>query len=126
MPYKIIRYFTILPLLFFNISVHAGDPEKGAKVYKKCIACHMIGENAKNRIGPELNNIIGRKIAGIEGFSYSKAMQAFAIDNPVWTEELLGEYLKKPAALIKGTRMSFVGLRKQKDVDNVIAYLKAQ
>ena len=67
----------------------AGDAVAGAKVFKKCKSCHIVGEGAKNRVGPHLNNIIGRNIGAIDGFKYSKGLMAFAEENPVWTESLL-------------------------------------
>lgn len=103
---------------------HAGDAVKGAKVFKKCRACHMIGKNARNIVGPPLNNIIGGKVGATKGYKYSKGMAAFAKIEPIWTEETLSAYLLKPNKLVKGTRMTFAGLKKQSDRDNVIAYLK--
>ena len=102
----------------------AGDAVAGAKVFKKCKSCHIVGAGAKNRVGPHLNNIIGRNIGGIDGFKYSKGLMAFADQNPVWTESLLDAYLLNPRQVIKGGRMAFAGLRKEKDRHNVIAYLK--
>lgn len=102
----------------------AADTEKGAKVYKKCVSCHMIGDKAKNRVGPHLNGIIGREIASLGDYKYSKAMVKYAEAEKVWSEENLAAYLANPRKTVKGTRMAFAGLRKQKDVDNVIAYLK--
>lgn len=102
----------------------AGDAEKGAKVFKKCVACHMVGDGAQNRVGPQLNGIIGRPIASLAEFSYSKGMQNFAESDAVWTEENLAAYLENPRQTVKGTRMSFAGLRKPSDRDDVVAYLK--
>ena len=102
----------------------AGDSVAGAKVFKKCKSCHIVGAGAKNRVGPHLNNIIGRNIGAIDDFKYSKGLMAFAKQNPVWTESLLDAYLLNPRQVIKGGRMAFAGLRKEKDRHNVIAYLK--
>ena len=102
----------------------AGDAAAGAKVFKKCKSCHIVGAGAKNRVGPHLNNIIGRNVGAVDGFKYSKGLMAFATENPVWTESLLDAYLLNPRNLIKGGRMAFAGLRKEKDRHNVIAYLK--
>lgn len=102
----------------------AGDPVAGAKVFKKCKACHMVGAEAKNRVGPELNNIIGRQVGAIGDFKYSKGLMSYAAANPVWTEQALDAYLANPRAVVKGGRMAFAGLRKEKDRHNVIAYLK--
>lgn len=104
----------------------AGDATKGAKVYKKCVSCHMIGAKAKNRVGPHLNGIIGREIAALQDYKYSKAMIAYGETAKIWSEENLAAYLANPRKAVKGTRMAFVGLRKEKDVANVIAYLKQE
>lgn len=104
----------------------AGDATKGAKVYKKCVSCHMIGEKAKNRVGPHLNGIIGREIAALQDYKYSKAMVAYGETAKIWSQDNLAAYLANPRKAVKGTRMAFVGLRKEKDVANVIAYLKQE
>ena len=97
--------------------------ERGAKVYKRCKACHTINEGGKNRVGPNLWGIIGQKAGQIEGFAYSKAMEQSDI---VWTEENLSEYLRKPSEFLPGGRMAFAGLKKEEDRDAVIAYMKAE
>ena len=102
----------------------AGDSVAGAKVFKKCKTCHIVGAGAKNRVGPHLNDIIGRNIGAIDGFKYSKGLMDFAMENPVWTESLLDAYLLNPRQVIKGGRMAFAGLRKEKDRHNIIAYLR--
>ena len=84
----------------------------------------MIGDNAKNRVGPQLNGIVGREIAAVADYKYSKAMVKYAAAEKVWTEANLDAYLTKPSKVVKGGRMAFAGLRKEKDRDNVIAYLK--
>ena len=101
----------------------AGDAAAGEKVFKKCKACHMVGDKAKNRVGPMLNGIVGNEIASFEGFKYSKAFKAKKAEGLVWTEEVLDTYLTKPKKFIKGTKMSFPGLKKEADRANVIAYL---
>ncbi len=100
-----------------------GDVAKGEKVFKKCAACHAVGDGAKNKIGPNLNGIIGRPAATVAEFKYSDAMKAKGAEGLVWTDEVLHEYLKKPADMVKGTTMSFPGLRKDDERDDVIAYL---
>ena len=97
-----------------------GDAAKGKRVFAKCKACHVV-DKEKNRVGPHLVALFGRAAGSIEDYKYSKAMSASAV---VWSEESLDAYLKKPRAYIKGTKMAFVGLRKQKDRADVIAYLK--
>ena len=104
-------------------SVQAGDVAAGEKVFKKCRACHVVGEGAKNKVGPQLNELIGRTAGSIEGFKYSKAMSAKGDEGLEWNEETLTAYLAAPKKYIKGTKMAFSGLKKEKDLDNIIAYL---
>lgn len=99
--------------------------KKGAKVFKKCKACHAVGEGAKNKIGPVLTDIIGRKAASFEGFKYSDPMKAKAAEGLVWNEETLTEFLKKPSKYVPGTKMAFGGLRKEKHQKAIIAYLNS-
>ena len=101
-----------------------GDAVAGARVFNKCAACH-IAEEPKNKIGPHLVGIVDRPIASIENCKYSKAMVAFADGDKAWSEELLREYLVAPRAIVKGTRMEFVGIKKPQDLDNLLAYLKS-
>lgn len=99
----------------------AGDPAKGEKVFRKCKACHYVDEE-KNKTGPHLVNIIGRAAGAVEGYKYSKAMAELAL---VWDEETMAGFLAKPKKYLKGTKMAFVGLRKESDIADLIAYLKA-
>lgn len=99
-----------------------GDAAAGKKVFNKCKACHTV-EEGKNRVGPSLFNIMGRQPASVEGFRYSKAMEEFGASH-TWDDETLHTYLEKPKDLVPGTKMAFVGLNKQEDRDDVIAYLK--
>jgi len=104
------------------------DPElvaNGAKVFKKCKACHKVGEGAKNSTGPILNGIFGASAGEVEGFKYSKPMLAAGEDGLVWNEEALAAFLAKPRKFMKGTKMSFAGLRKERDIEAVIAYLRS-
>ena len=111
---------TILTAAIAATPVLAGDVEAGAKVFKKCKACHVV-DSQKNKTGPHLSNLIGRKAGTVESYKkYSKAMVAADI---VWDAETLDAYLTAPKKYLKGTRMAFAGLRKEKDRDNVIAYL---
>lgn len=100
-----------------------GDAEKGEQVFKRCVACHMVGEDAKNRVGPSLNGVIDEEIASVEDYQYSKAFLRKKEEGLVWTKETLDEYLLKPAKMIKGTKMAFAGLPKEDDREDVIAYL---
>ena len=97
-----------------------GDVASGEKIFKKCAACHSIVKGGKNRIGPALYNVVGRDVAAIGDYKYSKALEAY---EKSWSFEELNGYLIKPAKWIKGTKMAFAGLRKEKDRASVIKYL---
>ena len=97
-----------------------GDIATGEKVFKKCAACHSIVKGGKNNIGPALYNVVGREVGVISDYKYSKALAAYG---KAWTFEELNGYLLKPAKWIKGTKMAFAGLRKEKDRASVILYL---
>ena len=97
-----------------------GDITTGEKVFKKCAACHSIVKGGKNNIGPALYNVVGRKVGAIDDYKYSKALSGYEKE---WTFEELNGYLIKPAKWIKGTKMAFAGLRKEKDRASVILYL---
>ena len=97
-----------------------GDVASGEKIFKKCAACHSIVKGGKNNIGPALYNVVGRQSGAVEDYKYSKALVAHG---KVWSFEELNGYLLKPAKWIKGTKMAFAGLRKEKDRASVIKYL---
>lgn len=96
--------------------------DAGAKIFKKCMACHKIGEGARNAVGPELNGIVGRAVASVDDFKYSPAMTGFG-KGKHWDSDLLKAFLANPKAEVKGTKMTFAGLKKPGDIDAVIAYL---
>jgi cytochrome c len=100
-----------------------GDLAHGEKVFKKCSACHMISSGGKNMIGPNLWGVIGRTAGSVSDYKYSKAMVAYAKQ---WNFEEMNGYLIKPQAYIKGTKMAFAGLRKEKDRASVILYLNSK
>lgn len=110
------------PALAVPALAEEGDAVAGKAVFRKCAACHTT--EPVNRVGPTLAGIVGRPVASVEDFSYSKAMLAFAEGGKVWDEALLGEYLLSPKAMVKGTAMSFVGLKKPQDIASLIAYLR--
>jgi cytochrome c len=100
---------------------YAQDAASGEKIFVQCKACHQIGENAKNAVGPVLNGLFGRKAGTIEGFSYSSANKNSGI---TWDEATFREYIKDPKAKIPGTKMIFPGLKDPKQIDDIVAFLK--
>lgn len=99
-----------------------GDVTKGEKVFKKCQTCHAVGPNATNRVGPQLNGIVGKPAAKVAKFTYSPAMKGSGL---TWDKETLEKYLKDPKGVVPGTKMVFVGLKKDDEADDVIAYLSS-
>ena len=97
-----------------------GDLAHGEKVFKKCAACHSIVKGGKNKIGPALYNVVGRQVGKVSDYKYSKALIGY---EKAWTFEELNGFLLKPAKWIKGTKMAYAGLRKEKDRASVIRYL---
>ena len=100
-----------------------GDAAYGEQVFKKCSACHIAAKGGKNLIGPALYGIVGKQSASAPDYAYSSALQAYG---KVWSFEELNAYLLKPQAYIKGTKMAYAGLRKDKDRASVILYLNSQ
>jgi cytochrome c len=107
--------------LFLAVPAQAGDAAAGEKVFRKCKSCHYV-DKEKNKTGPHLVNIVGRAAGAVEGFKYSSAMKDSGL---TWDEATLTEFLKKPKTYLKGTKMAFAGIRKDDDLANLIAYLKA-
>ncbi len=101
----------------------SADVDKGAKVFKKCKACHTTEAGGKNKVGPNLSGIVGKAAGTVEGFKYSKAMAAAAADGLVWDEANLDAFLKKPKKFIKKTKMSFGGVKKDSQRADLIEYL---
>ncbi|MDF1721886.1 MAG: cytochrome c family protein [Minwuia sp.] len=99
-----------------------GDATAGAKVYKKCKICHAL-EPGKNKVGPSLHGIFDREAGTVEGFRYSSAMKGSGI---TWNDETITAYMKDPRGYIPKNKMAFPGLKKQADIDNLLAYLKQE
>ncbi|KAJ1025331.1 hypothetical protein NDA13_004145 [Ustilago tritici] len=99
-----------------------GDSKKGAGVFKtRCALCHTLGAGEPNKVGPNLHGLFGRKTGSVEGFSYT---QANINKGVTWDEETLFEYLENPKKYIPGTKMAFAGLKKEKDRNDLITYLR--
>ena len=97
-----------------------GDVTSGEKIFKKCAACHSINKGGKNKIGPALYNVVGGNVGGVTDYKYSKTLASYG---KAWTFEELNGFLIKPSAYLKGTKMSYAGLRKEADRASVIKYL---
>ena len=107
-----------------NVDISAllamGTVDHGQKVFKKCSACHSVKKGGKNKIGPALYNVFGRNMGGLENYNYSKALIAFGKS---WTFDEMNSFLIKPTSYIKGTKMAFAGLKKEKDRASVILFM---
>ena len=113
---------TTLLLTVFAVAAFAqGDPEKGEKTFRKCKSCHAL-EVGKNKVGPTLYDIYGSVAGKVKGFKYSKAMASSDI---IWEEEALKGFLENPKKYLPGTKMSFSGLKKKSQRENVVAYFKS-
>lgn len=99
----------------------AGDIAAGEKSFRKCMACHSIGENAKNMVGPAQNGLKGRKSGTVPGYNYSQANKNSGI---VWDEATFKEYIKNPTAKIPGTKMTFPGIKDEKEAEDLWSFLE--
>jgi cytochrome c len=98
----------------------AQDVDAGKTSFNKCLACHAVGEGAKNKVGPLLNGLEGRKSGTIEGYSYSEANKNSGI---TWSKDAFLDYIKDPKAKIPGTKMVFAGIKNEKEAGDLWAYL---
>jgi cytochrome c len=99
----------------------AQDVEAGEKSFRKCLPCHAVGEDARHKIGPFLNGLEGRKSGTIEGYNYSEANKKAEI---VWSEASFKDYIQNPMAKVPGTKMAFAGIKNEKEIADLWAYLK--
>lgn len=102
-----------------------GDAAKGKKIFNKCKACHAVGDGAKNKVGPVLTGIVDSPAGLNPDFKYSATLIEAAEAGLVWDTESLSAFLTNPKDFMDGTKMSFAGLRKESDIENIIAYLKS-
>ena len=117
------RFALIVPiaLAFSSVAAQAQDAAAGEKVFAVCKACHQIGPNAKNAVGPELNGVIGRHSGSVEGYNYSPANKNSGL---TWDEATFAEYIKDPKAKVPGTKMVYAGLKDEQRINDLVAYLK--
>jgi cytochrome c len=101
--------------------VQAQDLAEGEKSFRKCLPCHAVGPEARNKVGPVLNGLEGRKSGTIEGYSYSDANKKAAI---IWSHDAFADYIQNPMAKVPGTKMAFAGIKNAKEIENLWAYLK--
>jgi cytochrome c len=118
---KAILAMALLALAATVQAAHAQDAAAGEQVFKKCLPCHAVGPGAKNKVGPELNGLDGRHSGSAAGYSYSAANKNSGI---VWKEETFEAYIKDPRGKIPGTKMIFPGIKNEKDIDNLWAFLQ--
>lgn len=115
----------VLFLILFAVigarQAQAQDAAAGEKVFVACKVCHQVGENAKNTTGPDLNGLIGRHSGSVAGYAYSPANKNSGL---TWDEATFKEYIKDPKAKIPGTKMIYPGLKDEKKVNDLLAYLK--
>lgn len=122
LPGKLFFAFLILSAGTAVAVAANGDKAAGEKVFRQCAACHAIGPGAANGVGPELNGLIGRKAGTSAGYRYSAAMKNSGL---TWDEETFTKYIQDPRGVVRGTKMTFRGLKKAEDIANVLAYIES-
>jgi cytochrome c len=118
---KTIARLAFLAVVIAPLPAAAQDIAAGERSWNKCRACHQIGETAKNLVGPQLNGLFGRHSGTAEGYSYSAANKNSGI---TWDEAVFAEYIKDPKAKIPGTKMVFAGIKNEKEIQDLTAFLK--
>jgi len=120
MKTPILSSLVVVTALMAASSALAQDAAAGKASFNKCMACHAIGEGAKNKVGPELNGLDGRKSGSVEGYSYSDANKNSGI---TWSKDQFLDYIKEPKAKIPGTKMVFAGIKNEKEANDLWAFL---
>lgn len=118
---RVILSSLVLLLPVLALPAAAQDISAGERSFAKCRACHQVGEGARNLVGPELNGLIGRHSGAVEGYSYSAANKNSGL---TWDEATFADYIKDPRAKIPGTKMIFVGIKSEKEIKDLTAFLK--
>jgi len=101
-----------------------GDAENGARVFRQCVSCHQVGPDAKNRVGPQLNEIFGRRAGSVEGARYSDDLKRLGADGLFWSLDTLDLYIENPKIFASGTRMNFAGIKDPQERHDVLAFLR--
>ena len=120
----VVRLALLLLLGSVGAAAAQESAEHGEDVFKKCKVCHDVGEGAKIKVGPPLNNIVGRKAGSLEAYPYSSDLKALVALGFVWDEKNLDKYLENPKTVVNKGKMVFPGLKDEQDRKDVIAYLK--
>ena len=98
-----------------------GNASKGKRIFNNCLSCHAVEDGGLTRVGPHLKEIIGREVGTVEGYRYSSALKTASF---VWSEEMLDKWLAEPRTFLPGNRMTFTGLEKEQERNDLLAYLK--
>lgn len=125
LPMKFFVLLVLVTCIFAGPALADGDAVAGEKVFKKCMACHTVADQA-NKVGPHLVGVVGRKVAAVEGFKYSDGMKEYAATGAVWDEAALDAYLENPKATVLKTKMAFAGIKKEDERKDLIAFLKTK
>jgi cytochrome c len=123
------RHFPVLAIALMataSLPAQAQDAAAGQRVFNQCRACHVIENNGRNGVGPNLHGIVGRRAASIESFRYSANMRQLGEQGWTWTEENLRRYITNPKDPAPQGSMAFPGLRNEQQLNDLIAYLKTQ
>ncbi|MEM7496633.1 MAG: c-type cytochrome [Pseudomonadota bacterium] len=123
-PLALARQAVAAALLVLAGPAAAGDVERGADIFRKCQSCHMVGAEARHRVGPHLNELFGRRAASLPGYNYSADMRRAGADGLVWTAEKLDVFLENPKNLVTSSRMAFRGIADEGDRGDLIAYIR--
>lgn len=113
--------FVALVALSSAPALASGDAEEGKKVFNQCKACHTLEKGGKNAVGPNLNGVFGRKAGSVGDFKYSDQMKGSGV---VWSDETIGKYVADPKAFVPGNKMAYAGLKREKQIADLLAYLK--
>ncbi|WP_332687130.1 c-type cytochrome [Bosea sp. (in: a-proteobacteria)] len=118
---RLLTSATLIAAALAATSANAQDIAAGERSFNKCRACHQVGETARNGVGPNLNGLFGRHTGAVDGYSYSAANKGADI---TWDEAVFAEYIKDPKAKIPGTKMVFAGIKNEKEIADLTAFLK--